>query len=51
MIVDAKKGKTITILDSINAAKAMVTSCSLMTHSVREFGNAVDDVINPWVLN
>jgi len=51
MIVEAKKSKTICALDSIIAAKAMVTSYLLMSFSLREFGNAGDDVINPWELN
>jgi hypothetical protein len=46
-----KKGKTICALDSIIAAKAMVTSYLLMSFSLREFGKSGDDVINPWELN
>ena len=51
MNVEAKKGKTISALDSIIAAKAKAPACSVMTRNVREFDNACDDVINPWELN
>jgi hypothetical protein len=51
MIVEAKKSKTISALDSIIAAKAKASAFSVMTRNVREFGNAGDAVINPWELN
>jgi predicted nucleic acid-binding protein len=41
-------GKPIAAFDSIIAATAVEHSCCLVTRNVRDFSNALVDLLNPW---